>query len=86
MSKTHIKDRAVTVADRTKSTVDALADDARSHVQGVVSKVTGAAEHAYGQARGHLRGASAAVEQQPGVAMVLAGFVGAMVGFLLARR
>ena len=86
MSKSHIKDRTVGVADRTRSTVDALADDAKSHAQGVVSKVAGAAEQAYGHARGHLRGASTAVEQQPAVAMVLAGFVGAMVGFLLARR
>jgi ElaB/YqjD/DUF883 family membrane-anchored ribosome-binding protein len=84
MSKTHAKGRAV--ADRTRSTVDGLADDARSHVQGVVSRLAGAAEQAYGQARGHLRGASAAVEQQPAVAMVLAGFVGAIVGLLLARR
>ena len=90
MSKTHIKDDAASVADRAASAVGTFADDAKSQVEGFVSKATGAAEQAYDHARGHLRGATAAVttsvERQPLAAMVVGGFVCAMVGYLLARR
>jgi ElaB/YqjD/DUF883 family membrane-anchored ribosome-binding protein len=90
MSKSHIEDDAASVADRAASAVGIFADDAKSQVDGLVSKATGAAEQAYGHARGHLRGATAAVttsvERQPLVAMVVAGFVCTMVGYLLARR
>jgi uncharacterized protein YjbJ (UPF0337 family) len=90
MGNTVVDDRAANLADRTKHTVGAFADDARSKMDGIAGEATGAAQHAYGQARDHLRDAAAAVtssvEQQPIIAMVAIGLACAMFGFLLARR
>jgi uncharacterized protein YjbJ (UPF0337 family) len=85
-----VDDHVANLADRAKSTVGTVVDDAKSKVEGLASQATGAPEHAYGQARTQLRGATAAVttsvEQQPLIALIVVGLVGAMLGFLLARR
>jgi uncharacterized protein YjbJ (UPF0337 family) len=90
MADNVVDDHAANLADRTKSTVGTVAGDAKSKLEGLASQATGAAEHAYGQARTQLRDATAAVttsvEQQPLIAMVAVGLVCAMLGFLLARR
>jgi uncharacterized protein YjbJ (UPF0337 family) len=90
MTDNVVDDHAANLADRAKHTVGTLADDAKSKVEGLASQATGAAEHAYGQARAQLRGATAAVttsvEQQPLIAMVAVGLACVMLGFLLARR
>ena len=90
MGNTVVDDRVANLADRTKSAVGAVADDARSQVDGIASRVTGAAEHAYGHARDQLRDATGAVttsvEQQPLIAMAAVGLVCGILGFLLARR
>ena len=70
--------------------VGAIAGDATTQVEGLASQATAAAEHAYGQARDQVRGATATVatsiEQQPFSALLVAGVVCFAVGFLLGRR
>jgi ElaB/YqjD/DUF883 family membrane-anchored ribosome-binding protein len=84
------EEHAANIADRTKASASAFADDAKTKVEQLAGQATVAAQHAYGQARDHLREASTAVaksvEQQPLTALLIAGFVCGVVGFLLARR
>jgi ElaB/YqjD/DUF883 family membrane-anchored ribosome-binding protein len=90
MADNVVDDHAANFVERIKSTAGNLADDAKSKVESLVSQATGAAEHAYGQARAQLRdateGVTTSVEQQPVVAMIVVGFVGLLVGFLLGRH
>jgi ElaB/YqjD/DUF883 family membrane-anchored ribosome-binding protein len=90
MDKSLSEDGPANLADRTKASATVLADDAKTQVEELAGKATVAAQHAYGQARDHVREASTAVaksvEQQPLTALLIAGFVCGVVGFLLARR
>jgi uncharacterized protein YjbJ (UPF0337 family) len=83
-------DHASNLASRTKASVSSLAGDAKTQAEELAGQATGAAEHAYGQARDQVREAATAVtrsvEQQPLIALLIAGFVCGAVGFLLARR
>ena len=67
-----------------------FAGDAKTQVEELAGQATAAAEHAYGQARDQVREAATvvarSVEQQPLIALLIAGFVCGAVGFLLARR
>lgn len=83
---TDIGNRATSVAGEIKATVDGLAGDARTRVEELASQATANADHVYGQIREAATAASTAVEKQPLLAMMTAGFIGCVVGFLLARR
>jgi ElaB/YqjD/DUF883 family membrane-anchored ribosome-binding protein len=84
------EDHTANLADRTKASASAFADDAKTKVEELAGQATVAAQHAYGQSRDQVREAATAVsrsvEQQPLIALLIAGFVCGVVGFLLARR
>ena len=84
------EDHAANLADRTKASASAFADDAKTQAEELAGQATAAAQHAYGQARDQVREAATvvarSVEQQPLIALLIAGFVCGAVGFLLARR
>jgi ElaB/YqjD/DUF883 family membrane-anchored ribosome-binding protein len=84
------EDQAKNLAERTKESASALAGDAKTQVESLAGQATEMAGNAYGQARTQAREAAATVaktvEQQPLVALLIAGFVCGAVGFLLARR
>ena len=84
------EDHAANLADRTKSSASAFADDAKTQVEELAGQATVAAQHAYGQARDQVREAATvvarSVEQQPLITLLIAGIVCGVVGFLLARR
>jgi uncharacterized protein YjbJ (UPF0337 family) len=90
MDNSRIEYKAASVADDTVVAVGALADDAETQVEGLVSQTAAAAGQAYGQARDQVRGAAAAVatsvERQPGIALLAVGLICGTLGFLLARR
>jgi uncharacterized protein YjbJ (UPF0337 family) len=90
MDKAYIEDQAAGIAGEIKATVDTLAGDARTKVEGLASQATETAEHVYGQVRGQVRGAATAaatsVERQPLAALATVGLICGVVGFLLARR
>jgi|KBSMisStaDraftv2_1062788.scaffolds.fasta_scaffold1961921_1 ElaB/YqjD/DUF883 family membrane-anchored ribosome-binding protein len=73
-----------------RASASAFADDAKTQVEETAGQATVAAQHAYGQARDQVREAATvvarSVEQQPLIALLIAGFVCGAVGFLLARR
>jgi uncharacterized protein YjbJ (UPF0337 family) len=78
------------LADRAKATAGAMAGDAKTQIEGLAGQASEVAEHAYGQARDKARQAATvvarSVEQQPLIALLIAGLVCGAVGFLLARR
>jgi ElaB/YqjD/DUF883 family membrane-anchored ribosome-binding protein len=84
------EDHAANLADGTKASASVFADDAKTQVEELAGQATVAAQHAYGQARDQVREAATvvagSVEQQPLIALLIAGFVGGVLGFLLARR
>jgi ElaB/YqjD/DUF883 family membrane-anchored ribosome-binding protein len=84
------EDHAANLADRTKASASAFAGDAKTKVEEMAGQATVATQHAYGQSRDQVREAATAVarsvEQQPLIALLIAGFVCGVVGFLLARR
>ena len=90
MGRTDIEDRTASMAGEIKAAVDGLAGDARTRVEESASQATADAENVYGQVRDRVReGATAAstiVEKQPLVALMSAGLICGVVGFLLARR
>jgi uncharacterized protein YjbJ (UPF0337 family) len=90
MDRTDIEDRAASMAGDIKATVDGLAGDARTRVEELASQATATADHVYGQVRDQVReaatAASTTVEKQPLVALMAAGLICGVVGFLLARR
>ncbi len=69
---------------------EALAGDAKTRAEGMSQQASGMAQDAYGQARDYARDAatviSDTVEQQPIVALLVAGAIGCMIGLLLMRR
>jgi len=80
------EDVATNLSDRTK----AFAGDAKTQVEHLAGQAATAAGHAYGHARDQAREAATvvarSVEQQPLIALLIAGFICGTVGFLLARR
>lgn len=90
MDKIDIEDTAASMAGDIKATVYGLAGDARTRVEELASQATATADHVYGQVRDEVReaatAASTAVEKQPLVALMSAGLICGVVGFLLARR
>jgi ElaB/YqjD/DUF883 family membrane-anchored ribosome-binding protein len=84
------EDHAANLADRTRASASAFAGDAKTQAQEWAGQATGVAQHAYGQTRDQVREAATvvarSVEQQPLIALLIAGFVCGVVGFLLARR
>jgi uncharacterized protein YjbJ (UPF0337 family) len=90
MNSSFSEDNAANLAGRAKASVDNLAGDAKNKAEELAGQATQAAEHAYGQARDQVRDAATvvarSVEQQPVVALLIAGFVCGAVGYLLARR
>ena len=84
------EDHAATLADRTKASAGVFAEHAKTQVEELAGQATVAAQHAYGQARDQVREAATvvarSVEQQPLIALLIAGFACGLVGFLLARR
>jgi uncharacterized protein YjbJ (UPF0337 family) len=78
------------LADRAKASAGAMAGNAKTQVEGLAGQASEMAEQAYGQARDKARKAATvvakSVEQQPLIALLIAGFVCGAVGFLLARR
>ena len=86
MDRTDIEDRAASMAGDIKATVDGLAGDARTRVEELANQATATADHVYGQVREAATAASTTVEKQPLVALMAAGLICGVVGFLLARR
>jgi ElaB/YqjD/DUF883 family membrane-anchored ribosome-binding protein len=84
------EEHAANIADRTKASASAFADDAKTKVEQLAGQATVAAQHAYGQSRAQVRDAATVVartvEQQPLFALLIAGVVCGVAGFLLARR
>jgi len=84
------ENHAANLADRAKASASAFADDAKTQGEELAGQATVAARHTYGQARDRVREAATvvarSVEQQPLIALLIAGFVCGVVGFLLARR
>ena len=84
------EDHGADLADRIRASSSVFAGDAKTEVEEFAGQATTAAGHAYGQARDQVREAAAivgrSVEQQPLIALLIAGFVCGAVGFLLARR
>ena len=84
------ENHAANLADRAKASASAFADDAKTQGEELAGQATVAAQHTYGQARDQVREAATvvagSVEQQPLIALLIAGFVCGVVGFLLARR
>jgi uncharacterized protein YjbJ (UPF0337 family) len=78
------------LADRAKASAGAMAGNAKTQVEGLAGEASEMAEQSYGQARDKARKAATvvakSVEQQPLIALLIAGFVCGAVGFLLARR
>ena len=64
--------------------------DTRTQAEGAAREVAGMAQEAYGQAREVARSTAAqvgrGVEQQPVVALLIAGVIGYALGLLTARR
>ena len=90
MDNTFSDNNTANLADRAKTTAGAMAGNAKTQVEGLVGQASEMAEQAYGQARDKAREAATvvakSVEQQPLMALVIAGFVCGAVGYLLARR
>jgi uncharacterized protein YjbJ (UPF0337 family) len=90
MNKSYIEDHAASLVGRTKAAVGAFARETKSQAAGLATQAAETAEDAYGQARGEVRGAAAAVttsvEKQPLVALLVVGLICGAMGFLLARR
>lgn len=90
MGRTDIEDRTASMAGEIKAAVDGLAVDARTRVEELASQATANADNVYGQVRDQVREAATAastiVEKQPLVALMSAGLICGVVGFLLARR
>lgn len=90
MHKTCIKDRAASVAGEIEDAVGALAGDAKTQVEALASQANATAEHVYDEARDQVRGAAASVatsvQQQPLIALLVAGLIGCIAGYLLGRR
>ena len=78
------------LADRAKASAGAMAGDAKTKMEGLAGQASEVAEQAYGQARDKARDAATvvakSVEQQPLMALLIAGVVCGAVGYLLARR
>jgi len=78
------------LTDRAKASAGAMAGNAKTQVEGLAGQATEMAEQAYGQVRDKAREAATvvakSVEQQPLIALLIAGFVCGAVGYLLARR
>ena len=78
------------LAGRAKASAGAMAGNAKTQVEGLAGQASEMAEQSYGQARDKARKAATvvakSVEQQPLIALLIAGFVCGAVGFLLARR
>jgi uncharacterized protein YjbJ (UPF0337 family) len=90
MDNTFSDSNTANLADRAKASAGAIAGNAKTQVEGLAGQASEVAEHAYGQARDKAREAATvvakSVEQQPLIALLIAGFVCGAVGFLLARR
>ena len=90
MNNTFSDSNTANLADRAKTTAGAMAGNAKTQVEGLAGQASEMAEQAYGQARDKAREAATvvakSVEQQPLMALVIAGFVCGAVGYLLARR
>ena len=90
MDNTFSDGNTANLADRAKTTAGAMAGNAKTQVEGLAGQASEMAEQAYGQARDEAREAATvvakSVEQQPLMALVIAGFVCGAVGYLLARR
>jgi folate-dependent phosphoribosylglycinamide formyltransferase PurN len=76
MDKTLSEDHAATLEDRTSAGV--FANHAKAQVEELAGQATVAAQHAYGQARDQVRETATvvarSVEQQPLIALLIAGF------------
>lgn len=86
MDRQSVEDSATDVAGRVKESVGSFADDAKGRVEGVARQ----AQDTYAQVRDHVGDAASvindSVQQQPLIALLVAGTLGCMLGLLLARR
>lgn len=86
MDRNGVEDSADSVTDRVKEAVGSFADDAKGREEGVARQ----AQDTYGLVRDHVRDAAetinGSVQQQPLIAILVAGTLGCLLGLLLARR
>ena len=86
MDRKGVEDSATDVAGRAKEAVGSFADDAKGGIEGVARQ----AQDTYAQVRDHVGDAASlisdSVQQQPLIALLVAGTLGCMLGLLLARR
>jgi uncharacterized protein YjbJ (UPF0337 family) len=77
-------------AGKVQGTAGDLLGDSKMQVEGAAREVAGRAQDAYGQAKDVARGAAEqvgrGVEQQPVVALLIAGVIGYALGLLTSRR
>ena len=77
-------------AGKVQGTAGDLLGDTKMQAEGAAREVAGRAQDAYGQAKDTARDAAASigrgVEQQPVVALLVAGVIGYALGLLTTRR
>lgn len=90
MDHNRIEGTANKVAGRAEEAVGALTGDAKTQADGVARQTAGASQDAYGHIRDQVRDTVAvvngSVQQQPLVALLVAGALGCVLGLLLAKR
>jgi uncharacterized protein YjbJ (UPF0337 family) len=90
MNSDEIKGRAKGMAGKVQEEVGDVIGDRSTALEGAARQLEGRAQETYGQAREKLQDASQQVirqvEQQPVVAVMVAGVVGFVLGLFAARR
>jgi ElaB/YqjD/DUF883 family membrane-anchored ribosome-binding protein len=86
MDRNDVESGVATAAERASATAGALAEDAKAGAEDIARQT----QDAYGHVRDHVRDAAAVVndtvQQQPLIALMVAGTLGCVLGLLLARR
>lgn len=90
MNTDQIEGKVRKVAGKVEEKVGELVGDTGARAEGIANQVAGAAQDAYGQARDQVQdmacGVSRKVEENPMVAVLLAGAVGYLLGMLSRPR
>jgi uncharacterized protein YjbJ (UPF0337 family) len=90
MSENRVEGAFQNVAGKVKATVGGLTGDAMTRAEGKARQVPGKVQNAYGEAADQASelaaNVSQSVERQPLTALLIAGAVGYMIGWLMRRR
>lgn len=90
MNENRVEGAFQNVAGKVQDAVGGLTGDSRTQAEGKARQVAGKVQDAYGQAADQARDAAGSVgrlvEQQPVAALLIAGLVGCVLGWLSHRR